>query len=185
MLNVPNSITLLRIFCVPVFLSVVSREDYRLALVIFVIAGITDSIDGAIARLTNTRTDLGAHLDPLADKLLLVSSYIALGILGAVPIQLMILVIVRDTVILGGFLLSGALVGRYMEMAPSAWGKLTTFLQLLTVTSVLLVRGLWVSVDASILTAVFLLTGVATVISGVDYVLQGARWYQESTPPAS
>lgn len=183
MLNVPNTLTLFRILCVPVFLSLLAEGDYSLAVVVFLVAGITDGVDGMIARLTDTRTELGAHLDPAADKLLLVSSYITLAILGDIPVQLMILVIVRDTVILGGFLLSGAMVGSYMEMAPSIWGKTTTFLQILTVTMVLLARAQWLPLDGGILLTAFALTGVATIVSGVDYVARGIRWYQATAPP--
>ncbi len=104
MLNIPNSITLLRILAVPIFLSLLVDGSYAMALAVFVVSGISDAVDGAIARMTDTRTELGAHLDPLADKLLLVSSYVALGILGLVPTQLMITVILRDIVILGGYI---------------------------------------------------------------------------------
>jgi cardiolipin synthase len=177
-LNVPNALTLIRILCVPVVLSTLVEGDYRLALILFVVLGLTDGLDGIIARVTNTRTQLGAHLDPAADKLLLVSTYITLGILGDVPVQLMILVIVRDVVILGGFFMSGALVGRYMEMAPSVWGKATTFLQILAVIAVLLAHAGWAPLDQPVLLGVFALTAIATTVSGVDYVLRGIRWYQ-------
>ena len=185
MLNVPNTLTLVRIFCVPLFLSLVTDGDYRAALVVFVLAGITDGLDGTLARLTNTRTDLGAHLDPAADKLLLTSTYITLAILGDVPVQLMILVIVRDVVILGGFLLSGAVVGHYMEMAPSIWGKGTTCLQILAVVAVLMTRAGWAPVSPVNLTLVFFSTGLATIVSGIDYVLRGIRWYQAGPTPGS
>jgi cardiolipin synthase len=177
-LNVPNALTLVRILCVPLFLSLLVEGNYQLALVVFVVAGVTDGVDGAIARLTNSRTELGAHMDPAADKLLLVSSYITLAILGDIPVQLMIFVIVRDVVILGGFLLSGAVVGRYMEMAPSIWGKATTCLQLVSVVGVLATRGGWTPISPPALTVLFGLTALATIVSGVDYVLRGIRWYQ-------
>ena len=180
-INVPNTITLLRIICVPVFLSLLADGDYRLGLIVFVIAGATDGIDGALARLTNSRTELGAHLDPAADKLLLISTYIALAILGDIPIQLMILVIVRDVVIMGGFFMTGALVGRYMEMAPSIWGKATTALQIFTATAVLLSRAKWLPLSERFLLGTFAVAGLMTIISGVDYVLRGFRWYQAST----
>jgi cardiolipin synthase len=170
----------MRIMCVPVFLSLLVDGDYQLGTVVFLIAGLTDGIDGTIARLTDSRTELGAHLDPAADKLLLVSSYIALGILGDIPMQLMILVIVRDVVILGGYFLSGALVGRYMEMAPSVWGKATTFAQILAATTVLLARAGWIPITRGVLAATFVLAALMTIISGVDYVLKGIRWYQAS-----
>jgi len=177
-LNIPNALTLVRILCVPLFLSMLVDGNYKLALLVFVVAGVTDGVDGAVARLTDSRTELGAHMDPAADKLLLVSSYITLAILGKVPLQLMILVIVRDVVILGGFFLSGALAGRYMEMAPSIWGKATTLLQLLSVVSVLAAGAGWAPLGPPNMTVLFFLTGLATIISGVDYVLRGIRWYQ-------
>jgi cardiolipin synthase (CMP-forming) len=181
LINVPNTITLLRILCVPVFLSLVSQGDYSLGVLVFVAAGLSDGLDGTIARLTDSRTELGAHLDPAADKLLLVSTYIALGILGAIPLQLMIVVIVRDVVILGGFFMSGALVGRYMAMAPSVWGKATTCAQILTAIAVLLEKAKWVPIGASTLSTMFVVTAVASTVSGVDYVLRGIRWYQANT----
>jgi cardiolipin synthase len=185
MINVPNTITLLRIMCVPVFLSLLAQGDYRLAVVVFVIAGLSDGLDGTIARLTDTRTELGAHLDPAADKLLLVSSYIALAILGDIPVQLMIVIIVRDVVILGGFFMSGAMVGRYMEMAPSVWGKATTCAQILTAIAVLLTRAGWAPIAPMALTVMFAVTALATIVSGIDYVLRGIRWYQASAPSSA
>ncbi len=181
MLNLPNTLTLLRILCVPLFLSLLADGEYGPALVVFALAGITDGIDGALARLTNSRTELGAHLDPAADKLLLVSSYIALAILGDIPVQLMIVVIVRDVVILGGFLLSGAIVGRYMEMAPSVLGKATTCVQIITVIAVLTARAQWMSIAPSLLGGLFVVTTGITFLSGADYVLRGIRWYQSQT----
>ena len=83
-----------------------------------------------IARMSNMRTELGAHLDPLADKLLVVSSFIALGIMGLVPRPLMIIVIMRDIVILGGYVTAAVVTASPMEMKPSLWGKATTFSQI-------------------------------------------------------
>ncbi len=168
----------MRLFAVPVFLSLLADGDYRLALIVFVLAGLTDAVDGAVARLTDTRTELGAHLDPLADKLLLVSAFITLGILGVVPVQLMIIIIVRDTVILGGFVLSAIVVGRSITVAPSVWGKLTTFFQILTVSLVLVAHSQWLEIPEPTIPLVFVLTGLLTFISGIHYVVYGIRWYQ-------
>ncbi len=178
MLNLPNTLTLFRILLVPLFLSLLVQGSVRMALVVFVTAGFTDALDGALARLMNSQTNLGAHLDPVADKLLLVSAFIALGILGEVPLPLMIMVIMRDVVILGGFLLSAVMTGKSMAMHPSLWGKLTTFVQILTVTLVLLAASRWVAVPTVVLSGVFLATGALSVISGVGYVAEGIRWYQ-------
>jgi cardiolipin synthase len=192
LLNLPNTLTLFRILLVPLFLSLLVQGNVRTALVVFIAAGLTDAIDGALARLMNSQTNLGAHLDPMADKLLLVSSFIALGFLGKVPLPLMIMVIMRDVVILGGFLLSAVLTGKSMAMHPSLWGKLTTFVQILTVALVLLAASEWVAVPVAVLSSAFVATGALSVVSGVGYVADGIRWYQSapwdnrtglSTPP--
>jgi cardiolipin synthase len=180
MFNIPNILTLLRILSVPVFLSLLVEGENDWALVIYLLAGVTDAVDGMVARMWNMRTELGAHMDPLADKLLVVSSFIALGIMGLVPRPLMIVVITRDVVILGGFLLTAAVVGKSMEMKPSVSGKLTTFTQLLSVTLVLIDLAQWWDVPTFFLTTVFIATGIASFISGGGYVLRGMKWYAAS-----
>ncbi|HXC50502.1 MAG TPA: CDP-alcohol phosphatidyltransferase family protein [Candidatus Limnocylindrales bacterium] len=180
MFNIPNVLTLLRIFAVPVFLSLLVEGENDWALTVFIAAGITDAIDGMVARMFNMRTELGAHMDPLADKLLVVSSFIALGIMGLVPRPLMIVVITRDVVILGGFLLTAAIVGKSMEMKPSLSGKLTTFTQILSVTLVLVDLAAWWDVPTFVLNCVFIATGLASFVSGGGYVLRGMRWYAAS-----
>lgn len=182
MLNVPNVLTLARIFAVPLFLSLLVEGEHDAALAVFIAAGLTDAADGFIARMFDMRTELGAHMDPLADKLLVVSSFIVLGIEGLVPRPLMIVVITRDVVILGGFLMTAAVVGKAMAMAPSLWGKLTTFTQLLTVTLVLVDLAAWWDVPTLLLQAVFVATAVSSAISGAGYVMRGLRWYQSAEP---
>ena len=184
MLNLPNTITLLRIVAVPFFLSLLVDGAYGAALAVFISAGVSDGIDGAIARLTNARTELGAHLDPLADKLLLVSSFVALGVLGFVPIQLMITVIMRDVVILGGYITTAVVTGRPMEMRPSVWGKLTTFLQIASVTMVLIQLAGLVSIGSFSLGVLFGVTAAACFVSGAGYVVDGIRWYNQVTAEA-
>jgi cardiolipin synthase len=180
MFNIPNVLTLARILAVPLFLSLLVEGENDAALGVFVAAGITDAVDGMVARMWHQRTELGAHMDPLADKLLVVSSFIALGIMGLVPRPLMIVVITRDVVILGGFLLTAALVGKSMEMSPSVSGKLTTFTQLLSVTLALVDLAQWVDVPTVVLNAVYIATGVTSIISGSGYVLRGMKWYAAS-----
>ena len=138
------------------------------------------TLDGAVARLTNTRTELGAHLDPLADKLLVISAFIALGLLHEIPLRLMIMVIVRDTVILGGYLVSAVVVGKAMAMAPSMWGKVTTFLQIVSIGVVMLALAGWWTVPDGLREGVFIATGIATLVSGAGYVVDGIRFYQAS-----
>jgi len=177
-INIPNAITLLRILMVPLFLSFLAEDSIDLALIVFIAAGISDGIDGAVARLTDSRTELGAHMDPAADKLLLVSAFIALGIKEMVPLPLMILVIVRDVVILGAYLISAAMAGQSMPMQPTLWGKLSTFLQLTCVAMVLLKYAGWLAVAPSLMTSVFISTGVIAAISGAGYMRDGLRWHQ-------
>jgi cardiolipin synthase len=104
-LTLPNFLTLLRIVAIPCFLILLEDLRFREALAVFVAAGITDGLDGAIARLTHTKTTVGAFLDPAADKALLVSAFIALGFMHAVPRWLVVIVISRDVVIVLLFLL--------------------------------------------------------------------------------
>src|SRR5512144_3012143 len=104
MLNLPNTLTFMRIAAVPVFLICLTYERFGAALSIFMAAAITDALDGALARLTDADTELGASMDPLADKLLMSSSFIVLAWIGGVPAWLTILVLSRDAVILLGYL---------------------------------------------------------------------------------
>ena len=179
MINIPNAITLMRILMVPLFLSFLAEGSMDLALAVFIAAGISDGMDGAIARVTNTRTELGAHLDPAADKLLLVSAFIALGIKEMVPLRLMIVVIVRDVVILGAYLISAAMAGQSMPMKPTLWGKLSTFLQITCVGAVLIQYAEWLAMPPLLMSAIFLATGVIAVISAAGYMLDGFRWYHD------
>src|SRR5207249_45019 len=122
-LNVPNFLTLLRIVAIPCFLILLEDLRYREALAVFVAAGVTDGLDGAIARLTHTKTTLGAFLDPAADKALLVSAFIALGFMHAVPRWLVVIVISRDVLIVLGYFLLFMLARQTMEVRPSVAGK--------------------------------------------------------------
>lgn len=183
-LNLPNLITLLRIGAIPLFLILLTDKQYTEALIIFAIAGATDSLDGAIARLTNSRTTLGSYIDPLADKLLLVSSFLILTYLGFIPHWLAIMVISRDVIILVGFLVLFMITGRAIVIRPTFVGKACTFLQLLTVTQTLLslhnplwrVPWLWVVTLA--------LAGAATTVSGLQYLVRAVQWlnFQDEEP---
>ncbi len=177
-LNVPNFLTLLRIVAIPCFLILLEDLRYGEALVVFVAAGITDGLDGAIARLTRTKTTLGAFLDPAADKLLLVSSFIALGFMHAVPRWLVVLAISRDVMIVLGYFLLFMLTQHTMEVRPTVSGKLSTVLQLASVSIVLvsLVRpGL---VQVPLAQTIFYATGAVTTLAGLQYMYRGLAWLQ-------
>ncbi|MBI3784092.1 MAG: CDP-alcohol phosphatidyltransferase family protein [Deltaproteobacteria bacterium] len=177
MLTLPNFLTLLRIIAVPLFLILVNGGRHGAALILFFSAGITDAIDGAIARITKSKSDLGANLDPLADKLLLVSSYSMLTWLGAIPTWLFILVVMRDVVILGGYL-AIYFVSTPMEIAPTFVSKLNTFNEMFTIGFALMTLARPDVPMAAINHGAWYLTGSTTAISGLHYVYSGLLWYQ-------
>ena len=179
MLNLPNFLTILRIVAIPIFLIFLTDGRFGLALLVFVAAGITDSLDGAIARLTNTRTTLGAYMDPLADKMLILSAFVVFASMDVVPRWLTVVVISRDVIILIGYLSLFLLTQQLMEIRPSAISKAATFLHLATLSAVLLSRWRPSALRASSLTPLFVITMCVTAISGFHYIFRGLRWYQQ------
>jgi cardiolipin synthase len=179
-LNVPNTLTLLRIVAIPCFLILLEDHRYREALAVFVAAGVTDGLDGAIARLTHTKTRLGAFLDPAADKALLVSAFIALGFMHEVPRWLVVVVISRDVMIVCGYFMLFMMTGETMEVQPTFWGKLSTALQLLAVTVVLVSLLNPDLGGATVEQLVFPLSGLVTTIAGLQYMYRGLVWLHRS-----
>jgi cardiolipin synthase len=175
-LNLPNLITLLRIGAIPLFLILLTDQRYSEALAVFVIAGATDSLDGAVARLTNSHTALGAYIDPLADKLLLVSSFVFLAFLGFVPHWLAILVVSRDVIILLGFAVLYFITGHSITVRPTFVGKASTFFQLLTVTLALvgLHNPAWRF--PLLWHTTLVLAGSAVTVSGLQYLARALVW---------
>ena len=127
-LSIPNIITLGRILLVPVIIWAIASGQMEIAFGLFVVAGISDAVDGFLAKRFNMASELGALLDPLADKALLVSIYVALGIWGAVPRWIVILVVSRDVMIVSAVLVSW-LFGKPMPMRPLMVSKLNTAAQ--------------------------------------------------------
>lgn len=127
-MNIPNIITLARIILVPVIVWAIASNQMLIAFAVFVIAGVSDAIDGFLAKRFNMTSELGALLDPLADKALLVSIYVALGIWGAVPRWIVILVVSRDIMIVAGVIVSW-LFDKPVPMKPSMVSKLNTAAQ--------------------------------------------------------
>ncbi|HZR83227.1 MAG TPA: CDP-alcohol phosphatidyltransferase family protein [Candidatus Binatia bacterium] len=178
MLNVPNTLTLLRIVAIPAILIALDNGRFGLAFALFIAAGVTDGLDGGIARMTNTRTDLGAYLDPLADKGLVVSLLIKLTLLGMVPGWVLTIILTRDIVCITGYALLFFLTGERIEVRPSLVGKLATVLQLAGVATSLLVLY-EPSTDGAIpQEAIFAAAASATAVAGVQYVARGLAWYQ-------
>lgn len=171
-MNIPNMITLLRVVLIPFYIDLMIYEYYGQALAVFLAACTTDALDGLIARLTKTQTELGAYFDPMADKLLIISAFVTLVLLGRLPVWLAITVVSRDVIlVLGSIALS--LMGHKLSIQPSIIGKATTVLQLSVVTLTMIVitygKG-W-----GLLPALYWTTAAVTVVSGAQYVMRGMR----------
>jgi cardiolipin synthase (CMP-forming) len=124
-IHVPNILTLARLCAVPLVIVAIVQGNFLAAFLLFAAAGITDGVDGYIAKRFNARSELGAYLDPLADKALLVSIFVALSLERAIPVWLTILVVSRDIMIVGAVLVSW-LVGKPLEIAPARISKVNT-----------------------------------------------------------
>lgn len=176
MYDLPNFITLARLFSVPLIVWLVATGHLQWAFWAFVLSGLSDAVDGFLARRWNLTSRIGAILDPLADKALLVSSFIVLAVYDFVPLWLVILVVSRDILILGGFYISG-LLGQQLEIHPLMISKINTGVQ---IAFIALVLG-DASLDLVLLPAVEALTYVAAVTtlwSGGAYL---KRWISEQS----
>jgi len=175
--DIPNIITVLRIFLVVPIVMLLLHKEFSYALLLYAVAGISDGLDGYIAKRYNCVSRLGSVLDPLADKLLLVSTYIALAWLELLPAWLVVAVISRDLLIVIGGAAYHLLIGQY-EMAPSLISKVNTFSQIVLGLAVVLSESL-ISLPQWLTSWLILLVLGTTVVSGVDYVWTwGRRAYQ-------
>jgi CDP-diacylglycerol--glycerol-3-phosphate 3-phosphatidyltransferase len=177
-MNLANKISIARILLIPFFIGsiVYYRSEHGFAaylpLFIFFIAVISDALDGFIARRFDQKTELGTILDPIADKLLIVTAFICLALSKSIPENLRvpawlpIIVISRDIIIVLGTVIVYLIKGS-VEIIPTAWGKVTTFFQMATILAVLL------KFPHSFV--VWNLAGIFTMISGVDYIIRGSR----------
>jgi cardiolipin synthase len=182
-MNLPNALTVIRILLVPLFLYEVINGKFLFAAAIYLIAAVTDGLDGFIARFWNMQTRLGTFLDPTADKLLIATSFISLAMLGVVPLWLALAVITRDVIIVTGSLVV-YLIKNSLTIKPHPISKVTTFFQFLYILMALLLSaGPAAGGIAGKLTVLFrptgLVTGVLTVISGAIYILSGFRTLEE------
>jgi cardiolipin synthase (CMP-forming) len=172
-MNIPNFITIVRILLVPVTIWLIVSGAFGWAFAAFIAAGISDGIDGFIAKQYNMRTELGSYLDPLADKLLLVSIYLSLGFLQLAPAWLVILVASRDVMIVGAVLLSWVL-NKPVRMHPLMISKVNTTAQILLAGGVLLMLG----IEAEATDLIFiggLAVAALTVASGAVYMREWLR----------
>ena len=136
-MNFANIITVVRLLFTPIIIWLIFSSYYYLGLIFFVLSGLSDALDGFIAKQFNQRTILGSYLDPVADKTLIVSSILALGYMGAIPSWLIILIVSRDLAILGAVIISW-LVERSLKIEPIISSKINTFLQIFYIGLILL-----------------------------------------------
>ena len=179
-MNIPNLITIARILLVPVIIWLLLSEEFSLAFFLFMLAAATDAADGALARATHTQSEVGAYLDPLADKLLLVSTFATLGITKQIPTWLVITVISRDILIIGGLMLSW-FMNKPIKVKPLWVSKVTTVLQLFFVGLVLAQRGFAIAPHTLIDSSAFLVAGL-TLASGLAYMKQWIAHMSETKP---
>src|SRR4051795_2838088 len=135
-MSIPNLITLARILLVPVIVWAIASNQMQIAFALFLVAGLRDLVDGFLAKRFGMATELGAYLDPLADKAMIVSIYIALGVVEAIPRWLVILVVSRDIMIVSAVILSW-LVDKPVKLRPITVSKLNTVAQIVYATVVL------------------------------------------------
>jgi cardiolipin synthase len=172
-LNIPNLITLARIILVPVVVWAIASGQLRLAFLLFMAAAISDAVDGFLAKRFGMKTELGAYLDPLADKVLIVSIYVTLGITGVIPLWIVILVVSRDFMILGAIMLSWV-VARPVKIKPLVVGKLNTAAQIVYPGLVLAANGYSLNIEP-VLTLVMALVAVLTLLSVGLYLAEWVR----------
>ena len=172
MLTLANRLTILRILMTPVIIVLLLYRQLGAALALFVLAGITDGLDGFVARSRGQRTNLGMVLDPVADKLLLMSAVIVLSVLKELPWWFAIIVVSRDVILIGGTFILYMFVGQ-MSLPPSWLGKLTTGFQILTVLLAML-DNFVPSLRCAIL-PVAVVALACTIGSGLQYVYRGSR----------
>lgn len=177
--TVPNILTTVRILLTPLFVVAYVGENFNLAWMLFAVAGLTDAFDGFLARVWDQRTRLGAVLDPLADKVLLVTSFICLGGKGWIPFWFVVLVVSRDVIIVGGLAVLNFLgVDVKNRIRPIGISKFNTAAQIVLVVSVMIHRtfGLDYGYFLGILVTV---TALSTILSGIAYVRRGFELFSE------
>ncbi|WP_230167791.1 CDP-alcohol phosphatidyltransferase family protein [Roseomonas sp. CECT 9278] len=173
LLTVPNLITLARLCAVPAAVWLMLRHRLDIAFLVFVGAGISDAVDGWLARVWNARSAVGALLDPIADKALLVSVYVTLAAIGVLPDWLAILVVFRDLLIVGG-VITLWMLGMPARIRPLMVSKANTFAQIALAALALLLAGFDLSAPW-LLEGMIVVVAVTTLASGAAYVVQAAR----------
>jgi cardiolipin synthase len=171
-LNIPNTLTIIRIAIIPVFMTSIIYGRYDYALYLFIIAALTDVFDGLFARMKNQRTPLGTFLDPLADKFLLVTSFIIFSVYNWIPKWLAITVISRDIIVVTGWFVLYFITGT-SRIEPSLLGKATIWLESLLIAYIL------ININLPLLPEIahpfFFMTAGVSILSALHYMYRGFR----------
>ena len=170
-MNIPNLISLARILLVPVIVWAIASNEMQVAFGLFVVAGMSDLVDGFLAKQFRMATELGAYLDPLADKAMLVSIYVTLGIVEAVPRWLVILVVSRDIMIVTAVILSW-LVDKPVKLKPLLVSKLNTLAQVLLAAFVLARLGIELRLEL----VIQVLTAMVAALTLLSIAFYLAAW---------
>ncbi len=176
-MNLPNIISLARLLSVPLIVSLILSHQLMAAFLFFTLAGLSDALDGFLARIFKSRTTLGAYLDPLADKALLVGVFAALGQTGLVELWVVVLVVFRDVLIIGGILLL-FLFKSTIEMKPLMISKINTVVQLIYALFILSQGEFFLGV-ANLNLYFGYFVALTTVFSGVSYVRLGLKYFNK------
>ncbi|OPL14347.1 MAG: CDP-diacylglycerol--glycerol-3-phosphate 3-phosphatidyltransferase [delta proteobacterium MLS_D] len=171
-MNVPNVLTIFRILLTPVIVILLIQGRFGFALVVFAVAGVTDALDGFFARILRQKTELGSYLDPMADKALLVSSFVTLSTLNAIPAWLTVIVISRDCVILCGVAILFFMSVPF-EVKPAVVSKITTVLQAAVVLAALVLLNLPEIREPYWMSVLFIAAALFTAASGLNYIITG------------
>jgi len=179
-MNIPNLITLLRIMLVPVIVILLIQGSFFHALIVFIVASLSDALDGFLARVLKQQTVLGAYLDPIADKALLASSFVTLSVLHVIPSWLAVIVISRDFIILLGILVL-SIMSINVEIRPAFVSKITTAMQLITVLLVLSIPCFRIGISEIWIQAAYWITALLTILSGLNYIMRGMELINHDT----
>jgi len=173
--NLPNIISLLRLFSAPIIVWLVIKDLYFYSFLFFVFAAISDAVDGFIARAFQARSEMGNYIDPLADKVLLVAIYLSLGYRGFLDEWIVILVVFRDLLIVGGVMVNHVFTNKDLLLDPLKVSKVNTLFQILLIAVALAELSFSLPALGLVKNYLIFLVAVTTAISGAGYLL---RWFR-------
>ncbi|MGF1651609.1 MAG: CDP-alcohol phosphatidyltransferase family protein [Hyphomicrobiaceae bacterium] len=179
-MSIPNLVTIARILLVPVIFWLMATDRMQAAFIVFVIAGVSDALDGFLAKRYGWQTEVGAHLDPLADKLLVVSVFLAMGYSGGLPLWIVVAVVSRDLLIVAAVVLAWVL-GNPFQIKPLWVSKATTAAQIVLAATVLAKSAFGLAI-ADLLTVLVWVTGLLTLLSLAAYL---KAWLVHMSQPSA